>query len=756
MKKFILFLSTIITIFLLYFVTSLAQESFTASLDSVILSEDNTSVVVSITLSDDFILNNEEIFLFSLPPGNNGNIDALVPIAKMNADHPQVQFSVSFDKEDLSAVLNGYLIAISDDNNEYSAISEPVYISNISQLALNTYEYPIVNSKKGLQVQLTADAQLLGIKHTVINAFVNDLLKDNTENSISFIYGGKEYNIDQTALNMLDYRVKTLSDAGIHIYMNILLAFDPSAPENLYYNGAVGNSTAKLYAINVSDSENVKRIAAVMHFLTDRYTRNTKNYGFCGSYIIGYEVNNEAENNSAALSKLEDYAYSYSVLLRAADAAARTAYKNARIYVSVSNQWNISTEKSKSELFGAHEFLTELAEICKDVPFGISVNPYPSDLGMTDFWNDSNAKNHIDTEYITIKNLNVFTEYLKTDLMLFGNNTRRALIGEFGVSGKYGEESEYLQAAAYAYAYYTVCQNDTVEAFIWHRHVDHSGEPGLYYGLYSSGELLLDPQSEKKIHSVISSVDTYENDGSVSADLDALLEFLPIHSWDELLPFLSDSEGFYRKLFNSEAVAFQPNSLTWNSEYLFDFSESVYSFYPSDNSQYLEQYEENGKKFMRVSLLPVAPVEYMGAGCNISDISQLANVRYLGIKVRVISKISTSDFKLLITHSEANVDTVLDCSSTITCGEWTEFFFPIEDDCFSHSTGSGKLKIWVKGNTESENNFYLDIESIKLYSPDISDTARNIFRIILLAAVSTVIILTAVFFLLKQGRKRKK
>lgn len=171
MKKFILFLSTIITIFLLYFVTSLAQESFTASLDSVILSEDNTSVVVSITLSDDFILNNEEIFLFSLPPGNNGNIDALVPIAKMNADHPQVQFSVSFDKEDLSAVLNGYLIAISDDNNEYSAISEPVYISNISQLALNTYDYPIVNSKKGLQVQLTADAQLLGIKHTVINAF---------------------------------------------------------------------------------------------------------------------------------------------------------------------------------------------------------------------------------------------------------------------------------------------------------------------------------------------------------------------------------------------------------------------------------------------------------------------------------------------------------------------------------------------------------------------------------------------------------
>lgn len=55
-------------------------------------------------------------------------------LSRKNADHPQVQFSVSFDKEDLSAVLNGYLIAISDDNNEYSAISEPVYISNIPNL----------------------------------------------------------------------------------------------------------------------------------------------------------------------------------------------------------------------------------------------------------------------------------------------------------------------------------------------------------------------------------------------------------------------------------------------------------------------------------------------------------------------------------------------------------------------------------------------------------------------------------------------
>ena len=148
MRKFILFLSTIIAISLLFFVSSLAQESFTASLDSVILSEDNDSVIVSITLGDAFRLNNEKIFLFCLPPGSNGNIDALVPIAEINADYPQVQLSVSFDKEDLSSALNGYLIAISNGDNEYSAISEPVYISNIFQLAPNTYDYPIINSKK--------------------------------------------------------------------------------------------------------------------------------------------------------------------------------------------------------------------------------------------------------------------------------------------------------------------------------------------------------------------------------------------------------------------------------------------------------------------------------------------------------------------------------------------------------------------------------------------------------------------------------
>lgn len=748
-RKLALCLCTALLLFASLFLFSAAEDDDSVRTDSILLTEDNTEVEILATADASFTAGSDSIFLFCVPPGFEDNIRSLVPIdeASIGPDG-NIRFVIPFDPQNPAGALNGYCLAVSDGSGGYHPVTGIGYISNLSQLAAPGIPYRLPSSKKGLQVQLTADAQLLGVRHTVINAFMNELITTEEKNSVSFVYDKTEYHIDRTALSMLDYRVKTLTEAGIHIYMNLLLAYDAEAPKELYYPDLSGTNTA-MYAVNVDHPDTVRRIAALIHFLVDRYTAAGGGNGFCASYILGYEVNNESENNRAGLTALEEYADSYARLLRIADTAARTAYRDARFFVSLSNRWNLSDPEAG--LFGGREFLTALSERCGDLPFGVSINPYPSELSMTDYWNDEKAVDDIDSDYVTLRNLTVLTDYMGQEEMQFRQETRPILVGEFGVSGEQGTDSEPLQAAAYAYAYYTVCRNDAIEALIWHRHVDHTGEEGLYYGLYTAGDLLLDPKVKKALYSVFSAVDRYEEDGSLPKEIVDCLPLLPIDSEEDLLP---PEQGRYQRwVYPSSAVSLRTEGAKDAPVYLFDFSESLYDFYPSDNARYLEQCREDDISFLRAALLPVAAAEYMGVGGKILQIERLADARAVSVRIRVISHAAAANVKLLITHRDGSRESVLDCSGTAKTGEWIDLYFPIDSACFSEKTGEATLKLWVQGGTESDSELFLDVASVSLLDSDDINPAKTIFLILILVAAAVVTIFLLIFLFTGQRRK---
>lgn len=749
MKRIITALAVIFTaILLLSPVSADGEES--AAIYSVSLSEDCGSVTVSVTVPDSFAAENDKLYLFRLPPGNTGRIDGFIPTESISAAAGKAVFTLPYDKSDKTAPLYSYLIAGSDGNGGYIPIGKPEYIDDISPLSERDYTYPQFTSKKGLQVQLTSDAQLIGIKHTVITVSLSDLVSENKEKSDTFIFGDKEYFIDRTSLSMLDYRIKTLTDAGIHIYMNLILTFDTSAPESLYYPDAV-NNTSTAYALNVSDPSCVTRAAAYIYYLTSRYTDDTGLYGFCGSFIIGYEVNNQSASNNAGIDNRTAYMTACATLLRTADTAARLAYSGARIYTSVSNVWR--TEDDGAGLIGAREYLSFLAEYCPDVPFGVSINPYPSLLKMTDYWNDEFATDADTTEIVSMKNLSVFTDFLKTDKMLLTiGSPRRALVGEFGLDGKAGTESETVQAAGYALAYFTAANNDLIEAFVWHRHVDHSGEPGLSYGIYSSSEQLLSPRREKKIRSVIAAIDLVPEQRDPV--LTPLIQLLPVGSVEELTGNTSGTG----KHITVAGITSPTQEEVGKKECLFDFTESAYSFYPSDNSQYLELSEEDGTKFMRVKLINVSSVEFMGTGTIISDMPRLSAADYISVKVRTVSHATAVDFRLIITGSSNSSDVMIECTSTLICNEWTELFFPIGDAL--SGIENGKLKLWVRGGSENDTDLYLDVSNISLCSSDPAAKALRIFLTILITVLAIIavaaVILIIVSLVRKKHRRRRK
>jgi len=723
MKKFVV--AFCLLLLLLITVLSVTAEGDTASLDAMTIAEDGTSITAHITLPLGFADLHDTLYLFRVSADHGGDLTAMTPIAEQAVTGAAMTITLPYNAADPSAALYGYVLARADGNGGFLPMSEVTYPQNFTEFAPHTQEYPIITSKKGLQVQLTTDAQLLGVKHTVVNAFFNELIAETEEQAVAFVYGGNTYYLDTAALSALDYRIKSLTDAGIHIYLNYLLAFDTSAPSSLYYPKAEGNA-ATLYAPNVSTPEGIKRYAAVMHFLASRYSEPDGTYGFCGSYILGYEVNQEGERHSMGLGKLSDFATQYAILLRTADAAVRSAYRNGRVFVSLSNRWDVSADEPTPYLFGAKDLLSELVKHCDDVPFGISINPYPSELTMTDYWNDDKATADPEPAYLTIKNLSVLIEYLKKEPLLYRGKPRTAIIGEFGLSGK-PAVSEDLQAAAYLLAYDTVCRAEEIEAFIWHRHVDHAGEKDLYYGLYASSDLLLEPTTTKKLHAVFSAIDA-EGDGTRL--IDDLLPLLPEETKDaiQLLPnrlLLSVSP-------HTDGTPFSAK----NKETLFDFSKSLYAFYPTDNTAYLEQCEEDGNTFLRAGLIHISSKEYMGIGMPLPDLTRINGSDAITVRLRVVSGLDTADFRLILTGQKDGREIVFDAASTVPCGKWTEVTFPLTG-FIKEDLSSCTMKLWTRFDSGANKELFLDVSSVTLHTTGKTGVFNVVLTVLLILALGS-------------------
>ena len=731
MKRIVIFLLLIFFAIILMFATAAANEE-SCSLDAVYLSEDGSQLIAEATLTKSFAAGHDSICLFRVSPHNTA-IDALSPASEVAVtDGGPVRFSLPYDTDDAFGALYGYRLAAVDENGDYFAITETVYRSDIARFAPHTQNYPIFSSKKGLQVQLSTDAQLLGVKHTTVNVFFNELIAYTEEKAVTFLYGGTKYYLNSTVLSALDYRIRSLTDAGIHIYMNCLLTFDTTASPDLYYKDAEGNSNT-LFAPNVSTAESLRRYAAVLHFLAGRYSENGAPNGFCGSFILGYEVNEEGDSNSAGIPRLEDYVGTYATFLRTADTAVRSAYANARVFISLSNRFRISEDSQEPYLFGSYEFLTALTKACPTVPFGISINPYPSALSNTAFWIDPESVDNVDTLYITMKNLSVLTDLLDTDTMRCLGERRPLIIGEFGVSGKLGSDTESLQAAAYWYAYTIAEQNPAVEAFLWHRHVDHAAESDLYYGLYAASDLLLEPSTPKLLREVFDAVD--RTDGQKTCE--NYLALLP----DGAIP---ESSSPLRREITVQPLKTTLFSPEQNTEYLFDFSQSLYDFYPTDNTAYLELCEENAETFMRIALLQVSSFEHMGAGTTLNDLSRMNAADIMTLRVRVVSPSKTALVRLRLIGENDDSEIVYDASAEVPCNVWTEISFPLEE---FHSTdlASCKLRLWTRVASGTEES-YLDASAITLGSEKTTAPLRIFFTVLLV--IATVAILLFLLFLL--------
>jgi len=513
-------------------------------------------------------------------------------------------FEVALMDGDRSRLYSKFVIALVDQENTYRTVSNAHYVINPGDMADNQYPFPKAESKKGLQVKgdMTADAEELGISHAALNVSYNQMLyKDKASsqagNTIEYTLDGETFYFKKDSITNLDNSVRRLSDNNIIISLILLMYYDddPDTPnQDLIHPDAENTELATVFALNTTNEKGVKYVKAITNFLAERYTREDKKYGQAVNFIVGNEVGQNEVWNNMGPKTVTKYVDEYARTVRLIETVVKSHYENGRVYISLDHFWDESIPEDamwKYDNKKIVDLLTEKIRSEGEFPWHIAFHPYPEDLFNPKFWDDESPTNDFNTPRITFKNLEVLVEYMQQENFLFDGDMRRIILSEQGLNDRDNSlESQEVQAAAYAFAYYKTKFLDGIDSFILHRHVDHKLEGGLNLGLWTSLDDVEDEQDyseiplEKKIvYDVFKYIDTEK-----SLDVTEFAKpIIGIDAWEDVIDDFDASILADRTIPYFSGVDFIKKTL--HSTTIENFDESLGDWTVSDNGNSIER-----------------------------------------------------------------------------------------------------------------------------------------------------------------------
>jgi hypothetical protein len=407
-----------------------------------------------------------------------------------------------------------------------------VRVVGIAWAALILLAAPLVSqeraptSKKGLQVQILDDALTLGIHHAALNVQLGHLLcrvAEGEARAADDVDLGHGYALRAAALRPLDAQIRPLAAAGIQITLILLaratgdasideLQFDPR------YDAAAPN---RLGAFRVLDEVGEDHYRRVLTALATRYGPDS-DIGRAHGYVVGNEVNSHWWWYNLGRASVEEVAIHYAAAVRVFHDAIRAADPDARVYVSLEHHWQarFGAGDARQSCSGRQLLDAFAAEVRRagDLGWHVAYHPYPEDLFDCRFWEDATAVPRVDSPRITFRNLEVLTDYLERDELRFEGEVRRVILSEQGFHCPDGADGPRLQAEAFARAWRKVEALEGIDAFHYHRHVDHGGEGGLRFGLYARQPgTICDPGERRPIWELFRVCDTPAGQAAIDA-----------------------------------------------------------------------------------------------------------------------------------------------------------------------------------------------------------------------------------------------
>jgi len=398
------------------------------------------------------------------------------------------------------------------------------YVTDMVGIAAYDYPFPQAHTIKGLQVHDVQDAIQLGVAHAALN--LNQptvMLPQPSETTITYEMDGQEFYFDGTFFEDFDERVTELSSHGVTIYLILLnsagwggLKLQSEMAKILIHPNY--DPEGFISAFNVVTAEGLAHYKAFVEFVAERYSRDDQKYGRVSGYIIGNEVDAAWIWSNAGEKTVASFMEEYTVAVRTAFYAARKMYSEARVYITLTHHWTLPHTENQLRTYAGRdiiEIMNRLSIENGNFDWSVAYHPYPQDLRIPSFWNDDKAFDTLDTPLITFKNIEVLTRYMRQPHLLFDGRIRHIILSEQGLNSEETDESERIQAAAYALAYWKIARTNGIEAFIYHAHVDHRDEFGLNLGIRrrdKSSDSPNAPGVPKLVHVVFKGIDGEQAD----------------------------------------------------------------------------------------------------------------------------------------------------------------------------------------------------------------------------------------------------
>jgi hypothetical protein len=399
--------------------------------------------------------------------------------------------------------------------------------------------YPTTSSPKGIQVQMIPDALELGIHHATLNLRLNALLtpeKEAKPGQPTASADGFTFAINQKSVEAMDRQIKPLSDKGVVVSLIVTTSRSPNERiRKLTIHPKADPIKGTTMASDTVTPEGRACYKALTDFIAQRWSSAAAAHGRVWGWIVSNEVNSHHEWHQMGPANAEEVARQYEDQVRLAWESLRRHSANARVYLSLEHNWTAKNHPNPLMACPGRTLLELFAKRARergDFDWNLAFHPYPWNLRDPRTWLDKVTFDD-DTKKVTFKNLEVLTRKLATPELLYAGQPRRLSFTEQGFDLTMRPDAPAEQAAAYAYAWEKVARlGGTVDAFLYHRQVDHAKEGGLRFGLWSNKlGSIADPDQKRPIWFALQAAGTPAWD-KVAAPY---LKTCGLQSWDEVM-----------------------------------------------------------------------------------------------------------------------------------------------------------------------------------------------------------------------------
>ena len=501
-KRFLsLLLSAVILLSMLPATHVSANSNVVAS--CVIDPADKNTVVVQVQANGGIATEDGQLYLFAVPTYVDSVTDQIPVSSIAYTGAGNYSFRVPLNNGTAASLLYSKFYIGVRNGGAFTPLTVGNFITNPEQIAASNLPRTQTSSKKGIHIDfyVPTDMEDLNVKNGFFNIPYASILS-NTPTDYPYTYNGKTYYFNPVITDY-DGLIRHMTNAGIAVTVALINPWQ-AGYEYLIHPG-VDNSGAFNYAVNTSTAQGLEAVAAATHFLAERYNGTNPAYGKVENWVFGNEVNDNRQYYYMGQQNLDTFVQEYLQSFRVAYTAIKSAYANANVYICLEHGW--ATTDTNLD-YGGKNFIDRFnayAQAQGNIDWGLSYHPYSFPLNDADILNDGNAttnydgtpvpgnmvRNQVNSPIVTMKNLNVLTDYFHNSALLSPTGQVRSIIlGEQGYTSfsNITGQNESRQAANIALAYYIAEMNPDIDAFLLRGHTDTwEGSDYFKFGLWNAG-----------------------------------------------------------------------------------------------------------------------------------------------------------------------------------------------------------------------------------------------------------------------------